>query len=163
MKAKPERTSRIQFNKLSKFDFFRPFFDEKTGKPIKNNIIGTILFLAAFAILIFFIEQRRKQKDADRQKSPCYTIGYSFEVNYNLKRSSVLYYKCAINQKEYEGYTNVDYFDYDFVKNRAYLVQFEKEDPTNNEIFLDCRVPDSIQYYPSAGWDSLPGWAKGCQ
>lgn len=161
MKENTKRTPQVLFSKLTKFEFFKPFFDEKTGEPIKKNIIGAILFLTFLTALIFFFEQKRKQQVADRQRSPCYTIGYSYKLKSTIKRSE-LYYKYEINHKEYEDFTYTNLNKSDFVKNRAYLVQFKKGDPTNNEIFLDCRVPDSIQQYPSAGWDSLPDWAHRC-
>lgn len=148
---------------LSKFHFFKGYFDPKSGKPIKERIVGTLIFMGCIWTPMIFLFLRGKSIDSDRLKNPGYTVGFTTGASYSHRRKPLVDYKYYVKNVKYENWTGFNYLDETVTKGGKYLVVFEKGNPTNCELFLTCPIPNSIQYVPEDGWDSLPSWAKDCQ
>ena len=117
---------------------------------LKENVRILIALLLFMSISFYFIQKSNRQLEQNTK----YTIAIAIENTYGKSYNGIKY-KYSIDGKLYSQWCARPANK--IAKEGAkYFIAYNRNNPEQSELFVDCPVPDSIIITPYRGMDNVP-------
>lgn len=114
----------------------------------KIFVYGFIAFVIFYVALIAYAHNGDKLL----YKNARYITATVLKNTYGSGNSGAEY-KYNVLGERYEAW---NYTDKRAIEGERYFIIYNKNNPQNSELFLDCPVPDTLIDIPKEGWDKIP-------